>query len=752
LTTDLKNKFINREISWLAFNERVLQEASDASVPLLERLKFLGIFSSNTDEFFRVRVASLKRMADIGDNQFVLGGKPKRILAQIQEIVLQQRYKSDSTYKNIIQELAGENIFIISEKELNESQGNFVREYFQNRVRPTLVPIMIDSSPVVPVLKDRMIYLAIRIYNRETNVRKKHALIELPTDLVPRFLVLPREGNKTYIMWLDDVIRFCLQEIFSIFEVDTFEAYTIKLTRDAELDLDDEVSESFLQKISKSLKQRKKGRPVRFIYDEEMPAEMLKQIVKRLSIHKGDNLIPGGRYHNFKDFIKFPSIGAPHLINEPRPPVPHKDIPANHSMLDIIHRKDILLHYPYQSFNYVIDMLREAAIDPAVLSIKITLYRVAETSNVVNTLINAVKNGKQVTVVMELQARFDEENNILWANRLREEGAKVIFGMPNLKVHSKLFLITRKEKPEIMRYAYIGTGNFNEVTSRIYSDHGLLTAQRQITDEVNQVFTYLENNFKPGNYKHLLVSPLNMRLVLLSLIHKETAIAKAGKPAYIILKLNSIVDSEMIESLYSASKAGVKIKLIIRGICSLKAGVPGLSENIEAISIVDKHLEHSRILIFGHGGDEKMYIGSADWMTRNLDFRIEVLTPIYDKAIRRELRAFLAIEFQDNVKARVLGETQHNSYKPHSAKAPIRAQDEIYSLLKDVNNAENDSLKTLSRSLLESVVPQGIKSKTVIPKKKSVLKKTIKKTVKRPLKKAVKKEVKKPAKKRPKKA
>lgn len=736
---DIKTKFINREISWLAFNERVLQEASDPTVPLLERFKFLGIFSSNTDEFFRVRVASLKRMTDVDDTKFVLGGKPKKILAQIQEIILQQRYKSDDTYADLIQELSHENIFIINEKNLTESQGVFVREYFQNRVRPTLVPIMIDSSPVVPVLKDRMIYLAIRISNEQTHSRRKHALIELPTDQVPRFLVLPQEEGRQYIMWLDDVIRFCLNEIFSIFQVDTYEAYTIKLTRDAELDMDDDVSDSFLQKISKSLKQRKKGRPVRFIYDEEMPPEMLRQIIKKLSIHKGDNLIPGGRYHNFKDFMKFPKIGPARLQNENRPPIPHKDIQPNQSLIDIVRKKDILLHYPYQSFNYVIDMLREAAIDPFVVSIKMTLYRVAETSNVVNTLINAVKNGKIVTVVMELQARFDEENNINWANRLREEGAKVIFGIPNMKVHAKMFLITRKEKAELMRYAYIGTGNFNEVTSRIYSDQGLLTAHKQIADEVNQVFNFLDNNYKSGNYKHLLVSPFYMRNSLIALIQKEINYAKAGKPAYMILKLNSIVDPDMIEKLYEASRAGVQIKLIIRGICSLVAGVPGLSENIEAISIVDKYLEHSRILIFGYGGEEKMYIGSADWMSRNLDHRIEVLTPIYDKAIRKELKAFLGIEMEDNVKARILGETQENVYKHDGNRIKIRAQDKIYSLLQEVLFNDTASLKNQSHALMDSV----IKPEAKLPEKKMLKAKKKKVTAKKAVKKAVKKVAKK---------
>lgn len=731
MAKEIKSKFINREISWLAFNERVLQEASDPSVPLLERIKFLGIFSSNTDEFFRVRVATLKRMADIGDAKYVMGGKPKKILAEIQHIILEQRHKSDQTYEGLINELAHENIFIVNEAGLNEPQGKFVRDYFRNRVRPTLVPIMIDSSPVVPSLKDKMIYLAIRISHSASPLKYRHALIELPTDLIPRFLVLPEENGKQYIMWLDDVIRYCLNEIFSIFKVDTFEAYTIKLTRDAELDLDDDVSESYLQKISKSVKQRKKGRLVRFIYDEKMPPEMLRQIVKKLSMHRDDNMIPGARYHNFKDFMKFPKIGPARLQNENRPPIPHKDIPLNYSMIDIVRKKDILLHYPYQSFNYVIDMLREAAIDPQVISIKMTMYRVAETSNVVNTLINAVKNGKQVTAVMELQARFDEENNILWANQLREEGAKVILGVPGMKVHAKLFLITRREKEAIVRYAYVGTGNFNENTARLYSDHGLFTAHRQITEDVNQVFNFLDNNSRQGTYRQLLVSPFYMRGILTSLILKEIANAKAGLPAYMILKLNSLVDEDMIQLLYEASKAGVKIKLIIRGICSLKAGVKGLSDNIQAISIVDKYLEHSRILLFCNSGDEKIFIGSADWMTRNLDHRIEALVPIYDKTIRRQLKAFLSIEWDDNVKARILGETQENVYKREPNKPQVRAQDKIYALLRDAKVNGEAELKDLGKSLLKTVKSEPI---IVIKKKPARRTRAGKSAARKPLK------------------
>lgn len=675
-----KVKFINREISWLSFNDRVLQEADDPSVPLIERIKFLGIFSSNMDEFFRVRVASLKRMGILNEKEKkAFGGNPKKVLSQIQNIVLEQRHKFDRIYLDILRQLADENIFIINEKQLSDEQGENVLAYFQQKVRPTLVPIMVDSVPDFPMLKDKTVYLAIRLSKKDEPGKKKYSLIELPTDVVPRFLVLPPQGEKHYIILLDDVIRYCLDEIFSIFDFDTFEGYTLKMTRDAELDLDDDVTESFLQKVSKSLKQRKRGRPVRFIYDEEIPQEQLKFFIRKLHLHKSDNLIPGARYHNFKDFIKFPNVGRPELQYPKLPPLPPKDI-ASHkqNLFSLIRKKDILLQYPYHSFSHVIDLLREAAIDPTVSSIKITLYRLAENSNVVNALINAVKNGKAVTAIVELRARFDEEANIYWATKMREEGAKVIFGVPGLKVHAKLCLITRMEKRKIVRYAHIGTGNFNEDTARLYSDHTLLTADERITAEVNQVFNFMDNNFKVSAYKHLLVSPLYMRNEFIALVDKEIKNATEGKEAYIILKMNSLVDTRMIQKLYDASRAGVKIKLIIRGICSLKPGVKNMSENIEAISIVDKYLEHSRIYLFCNGGNEKIYLSSGDWMHRNLDHRVEVACPIYSEEIKNELKGFLNIQFADNMKSRIINKEQNNVYKRNELDEPVRAQDEVY--------------------------------------------------------------------------
>lgn len=707
-------KIINREISWLSFNDRVLQEAADVRVPLLERMKFLGIYSSNMDEFFRVRVATLKRMLKLDEAELrTIGVKPKKILQQIQDRVLELRKKFDNIYKELITELAGANIFLVNETQLTEAQGAFVRNYFHKTVRPTLVPIMLDSASVFPMLKDNNIYLAILLTKKlKSTKRRKYALIELPTDIIPRFLVLPPEGENNYVIILDDVIRYCLDEIFAIFNFDQIEAYTIKLTRDARLDLEDDVAENLLQKISKGLKQRKRGEPVRFIYDECMPLELHRFLFNMLKLRKSDNLLPGSRYHNFKDFMNFPRIGREDLRYKSFNNIVHPILEKSANMFELIKKKDVLLIFPYHSFDYVIDFLREAAIDPKVDSIKITLYRVAENSNVVNTLINAVKNGKQVTVVVELQARFDEEANIFWANKLREEGAKVIFGSPGLKIHSKLCLISRKERNTIKQYAFIGSGNFNENTSRIYSDIALLTSKNAISNEVAKVFSMLQNSFKIETFQHLLVAPYYMRSSYIQLINKEIEEAKAGRQAWMILKMNSLMDVEMIDKLYEASKAGVKIRLIIRGICGLKPGINGLSENIEAISIVDRYLEHARIMVFCNAGKKKIYFGSADWMTRNLDHRVEVNCPIEDETIKKDIFTFLCIQWSDNMKARILDKGQNNYYKSLPKEVHIRSQYEMYEWMEgnksnayynalmpplDKNNLKKPTVKTTTK-------------------------------------------------------
>lgn len=670
---------VNRDISWLSFNARVLQEADDESVPLIERLRFLGIYSNNRDEFFKVRVATIRRMMKFGKRgRDIIGADPKSLLEDIQKTIEVQQKKFDVLFEKIIRELEKENIYFLNDKQLNPVQELFVKEYFHQNVYPNLVPIMIDSAPHFPYLKDRMIYLAVKL-KLAGKEEKKHSysLIEIPTDVLPRILVLPTTTDRKNIILLEDIIRFSLNDIFSIFDYETIEGYTIKMTRDAELDIDSDISKSWIEKVSKSVKQRKKGDPVRLTYDSRIPPDLLAFIVKKIKLKDKDYMTAGGRYHNFKDFIAFPKIGRKELWYKAPKPLEHPDLAGQKSMFKVIRKKDVLLAYPYQSFLHIIDLLREASIDPKVSSIKITLYRASSNSSIVNALINAVRNGKQVTVVVELQARFDEETNIYYADKLQEAGAEVIFGVPGLKVHSKLFLITRREEDKTTHYAHIGTGNFNEKTAKIYCDHALLTADKRITKEVEKLFSFYHDNYKIGHYKHLIVSPFNTRKKFMSFINKEIENAEAGKDAWMIVKMNSLVDDDMIERLYEASIAGVKIRLIVRGICALIPGVKGLSENIEVISIVDKFLEHSRIFIFCHGGAEKYFISSGDWMNRNLDFRSEVAVPIYDAQLQAQLLEYVMMQLRDNTKARTMFKGHMNEYKIREGKA-YKAQDEIY--------------------------------------------------------------------------
>lgn len=671
---------INREISWLSFNERVLQEAEDPSVPLLERLRFLGIYSNNRDEFFRVRVATVRRMIKQGKKVIeAIGENPETLLHKIQEVVMNQQNKFDKTYLRLVKELESKKVFIVNERQLSKEQGDFVKQYFHDHVMPTLFPIMLDQAPEFPYLRDKMIYLIVRLVRQDKEKKIRYSLIEIPTEVLPRFVVLPERNEKKYVMLLEDVIRYCLAEIFLYSELDHIDAYAIKMTRDAELDIDNDISKSVVEKITKSLKKRKRGTPVRLAYDLAMPSDALDYLKKRIKALNDENLIPGGRYHNYKDFINFPSLGLSSLQYEQLHPLEHKDLKGQKSLFRVLRKKDVMLTYPYQSFNHIIDLLREASMDPRVESIQITLYRAARQSNVINALINAVKNGKRVTAVVELQARFDEEANIIWANKLQEEGANVIFGAPSLKVHSKLLLITRREEGKKILYAHIGTGNFNEDTARVYSDFALLTCDKRITSEVEELFRFYSNNLSAGSYKNLLVAPVNMRKRWIKLIHHEIANAKLGKPAWIFIKANNLVDAEMIGRLYEASAAGVKIKLIVRGICSLVTEIAGKSENIEAISIVDKYLEHGRVFIFCNDGDEKYFLSSADWMARNLDYRSEVAVPVYDKSICKEIKKLMDIQWNDNTKARVLNTRQDNRYRQRlRGEVAVRAQIDIY--------------------------------------------------------------------------
>ena len=679
-----KEKFlmINRDLSWLSFNDRVLQEAEDENVPLLERLMFLGIHSSNRDEFFRVRVATIKRIKKIGGSKAkaMLGGfDPGDVLKEIQQHIIHQQERFEQIYETILKELALKGIFIINETQLSPEQGVIVRNYFQEQVLPNLVPIMLDNTPKFPYLKDRGIYFFVAMTQKNNPKKIRHAIIEIPTDILSRFFVLPKE--KKYIILLDDIIRYCLDDIFFNFEYDSINAYTIKITRDAELDIEQDVTKSLVKKVSESIKRRKSGAPVRLTFDETMPKELLSFIMKRIKFSKEDHPIAGGRYHNFVDFIRFPSLDKPDLKYKIAKPLQHRDLLPKTSLLNFIKQKDVLLCFPYQSYHYIVDVLREASVDTKVRSISITLYRLGKNSHIVNTLLNAIKNGKSVTVIIELQARFDEEANIRWANKLNEEGARVIYGVPGLKAHSKLFLITRSEHGKDIHYAHIGTGNFNEDTAKLYCDYSLLTADKRITEEVMRVFHFYIDNYKPGNYKHLIVSPIYMRKRFLQLISKEMENVKNGHEAWLFLKLNSITDAEVIQKLYDAGNAGVKIRMIVRSICSLVPGIKQLSENIEVISIVDRYLEHSRVLAFCNNGETKIYLSSGDWMARNLDFRSEVATPVYNKEIKKQLLDILELQWADNVKARVVDLDQTNTYRHTSIKHKNRSQENIYTYL-----------------------------------------------------------------------
>ncbi|KAF0201103.1 MAG: polyphosphate kinase [Bacteroidetes bacterium] len=678
--TRISKFIVNRETSWLEFNARVLQEAADQSTPLIERIKFLGIFSNNLDEFFRVRVATLSRLSDYGQKDEV-GFNTRRILKEINRIDKEQQKDFSRIFRGIVRDLAHEDILIVNEKELTVSQGEFVRRYFNDHVRSLLFPIMMNNLKSSSLV-DKSIYLALKLESASGNAVQQFAVIRVPSKPLSRFVILPSDNHKKYIILLDDVIRYCLNEVFSMFGYDTFNAYTFKFTRDAELDIDNDVSKSFLEIMSESLKQRKLGAPVRFIYDKTMPAELLSILKNKLDISETDTLSKSGRYHNFKDFMSFPDVGRPDLLFPPGKPLEHRKLPRNESILSTLRHQDIMIHYPYQSFQYIIDLLREASIDPQVRSIKMTLYRVAKESKVVNALINAARNGKSVTVFMELQARFDEEANIFWAEKLQEEGVKLIQGIPGFKVHCKLLLIRRKEGLKNVYYANVGTGNFNEATARIYADDSLLTADQSITNDVNAVFQLIESKYNPPKFKSLIVAPFHMRNFFTRMINNEIKNADSGKEAWCIIKLNNLVDDKIVKKLYQAGKAGVKVRIICRGTCTLTPGVKGLSENIEVISIVDKFLEHSRVFVFNNSGDEKYYISSADWMVRNLDNRVEVACPVNDPKLQQELKTMLLIQLKDNTKARWVNHIIPNQYKDTDKIPKIRSQEEIYAYLK----------------------------------------------------------------------
>lgn len=680
-----------KELSWLSFNERVLQEAMDKTVPLIERVRFLGIFSSNQDEFFKVRVSDVKRRILINE---VHGGddEAKVLLRAIQQKVMALGEAFDNTYKELLIALARHNIFLVNENQLSENIQKWLRVFFREKVLRHIIPILLNKE-VNPVkfLKDEYTYLAIEMKKNGQVIQ--YALVEVPTDDLPRFFQLPPEGTrrKKQIIILDNVIRFCLDEIFKgFFDYDEIAAYAVKLTRDAEYDLSDQLDLSLVDKMSDGLKQRLTAMPVRFVYEREMPAAMISFLKLKLQISSYDAIMPGGRYHNFKDFIGFPNVGRDYLENPKLPALECRDFDGFVNAFDAITRQDILLYYPYHKFHHFTELVRQAAFDPAVSAIRINIYRVAKKSRIIHSLIDAANNGKKVTVVVELRARFDEAANIDWANILTNAGVKVVFGVPSLKIHSKLCLITRHENGEAVRYAHIGTGNFNEKTAKIYTDFSLLTRHPDITAEVESVFEYIEYPYRRYKFNHLLVSPINSRRQLYRMIDNELANAKAGQPSGITLKINNLVDRDLINRLYAASQAGVPIQMIIRGMCALRPGVPGLSDNIRVISIIDRFLEHPRVMVFHNRGNPQLYISSADWMSRNIDGRIEVGTPIYDERLKQRILDILELQLSDTCKARVIDADQKNEYVKRGNRRKIRSQVAIYDYLKciEANNGQ----------------------------------------------------------------
>ncbi|MDA8582172.1 polyphosphate kinase 1 [Schleiferiaceae bacterium] len=671
----------NRDISWLKFNARVLQEAEDPDVPLIERIRFLGIHSNNMDEFFRVRYSFVRRLqlsAVKNHEDNLEGHSPGKLLKQLSKLVNEQQQLSQKIYEHLRGELAKESIEIISEQELTQKQAQFVRDVYRNQVSPALTNLMLSQAPEFPYLRDKGIYLAVRLMKGNS---EQFSIIEVPSGAMNRFIALPKYG-KQYIMYLDDVLRYNLSSIFHIFNYDSIEAHTVKITRDAELTLDDDVSKSFMEKVQKGLLERREGDPVRFVYDRNISEVTLNLLVDGLGISEFDGLIAGGRYHNKKDLVRFPNVGGPSLEHKKLPIIPHPALDEDRSIISVLKKQDVLLFTPYHDFGKVIRLLREAAIDPKVRVIKVTLYRLASQSRIISALVNAAKNGKDVTVFIELQARFDEANNIKWTNMLRAEGIKVVSGVPGLKVHSKLTLIRRDEgKEKLVDYCVVGTGNYHEGTAKIYTDYHLLTSKKQITKEVRKVFTFIESPYKQYNYKHLLVSPNSTREGIFALIDREIAHARAGREAKFWVKINSVSDHEMIAKLYEASASGVSIRMIVRGINCIDFSNKALSGTIEAISIVDRFLEHTRAFCFHNNGQSEYYISSADWMTRNLNRRVEVTVPIYDDKIKRQLRDHFEILWKDNTKSRIFDANQSNAYRKLNG-PKIRAQLDMHAYVK----------------------------------------------------------------------
>ena len=674
----MKKEFINREISWLSFNYRVLQEAKDPKTPLFEKIKFLAIFSSNLDEFFRVRVAAVRSTMLLKEKQLKkLSYDPEELLNEIYQIVDRHQNEFGKIYRDIVlPELRENNIYLIDEKELAQDHKEYLDEYFEENIREYIQPVIINNDIFQPFLQNKQLYFAVKIKSDESYF---HALVHIPTDIVPRFISLPNYNEKKYLIFLDDVIPYSFPRIFNCCSVE--EAYSIKLTRDADMKIGDEFTGDLRQKIKKGIKKRSTGIPCRFLYDNAMPGEFLSYLKKVLRLENEES-IPGGRYHNFNDFFGFPPKSFEHaemekFKDERLPPLELKKFKDHDTIFEVIKEKDRLLYFPYHTYQHVIDFFFDAAEDPDVTAIKATQYRVAENSAIVQSLIRAAQKGKKVVVFVELKARFDEEANINWAEEMEKNGVKVYYSFPKLKVHAKISLVTRSENGEEVNYSYLSTGNFNESNARIYTDLGFFTADKRITGELKNVFSFLERKGEDHQFEHLLVAQFNMRDEFIRLLKNEMENAKEGKKAEVIIKVNGLEDNKMIKQLYKASNAGVDIKILCRGICCLKPGIEGMSENIEVISIVDRFLEHSRIYVFHNDGDKLVFAASADWMKRNLSRRVEVGFPIYDNDVRKQILDTLDIQLGDNQKARIIDPALKNEYVSND-KAPIRSQHEMY--------------------------------------------------------------------------
>ena len=674
-----------KELSWLAFNERVLQEAADKNNPVVERIRFLGIYSNNLDEFYRVRAADVKRQITIAQNDGneEEAEKQTALMAIIQQKVVQLSDKFDHIHKDVLKALARYNIHILQKHELNEYQKQWVRNFFVNKVLRHIAPIIIDKKmDLLSRLNGTSVYLYVALRRKDRNTR--YAVIQVPTSEMSRFMLIPPEKSrkKKHIIMLDDMIQLSLEDIFRGFvKFDEVESFSFKMTRDAEYSINDEIDESYVEKMSESMKQRLIAEPVRVIYDNDMPEDMMQDLRKRLRITKLDTMYAAGHYRNFKDFIGFPNVGREYLEHAPLPAIDSNAFSKFNTVFDAITAHDILLYYPYHRFLHVTEFVRQAAFDPSVKSIRINIYRVASNSRIINSLIDAVDNGKKVTVVVELRARFDEEANIEWSKRMTDAGIRVVLGVPTLKIHSKLCVITREERGAMINYAHFGTGNFNEKTAKIYTDYSLFTRNQELANEAVAVFDLIQYPFRRYKFQHLQISPLNARTRIQSLIRQEIQHLKEGRPAQITFKINNLVDKELMDDLYRASQAGVKIRGIVRGMCSIIPGLKGISENIEIISIVDRFLEHPRVMVFEGGGERKVFISSADWMTRNMDNRIEVGCPIYDKNLQQRIVDIMDIQFRDTLKARVIDKEQSNKYVARGNRKKLRSQIEIYDYL-----------------------------------------------------------------------